>query len=108
MAFHLLYSKSGLQLEAKLPELIHGLHTGDLGDLSQTQLRKVDDLQQRTSKREKEISEKMAKQQESVADSSTVELSNVVSEMIMIMVGMGYWRRRILRWNLCWSGRRKD
>ena len=33
-AFHLLYSKSGLQFEARLHELIQGLKTFDLGDLS--------------------------------------------------------------------------
>ncbi|KAL7230914.1 hypothetical protein ACSBR2_009236 [Camellia fascicularis] len=43
MAFHLLYSKSGLQLEARLDELIHGLSTGDLGDLLSTQLSRVND-----------------------------------------------------------------
>uniref|UniRef100_A0A2N9ILC8 DOG1 domain-containing protein n=1 Tax=Fagus sylvatica TaxID=28930 RepID=A0A2N9ILC8_FAGSY len=38
MAFHLLYSKSGLQLEDQLADFIRGLSTGDLGDLSPTQL----------------------------------------------------------------------
>lgn len=41
MAIHLLYSKSGLQLEAKLAELIRGLSTGDLADLSPSQLIQV-------------------------------------------------------------------
>ncbi|KAK6150783.1 hypothetical protein DH2020_015715 [Rehmannia glutinosa] len=82
MAFHLLYSKSGLQLEARLEELIRGLATGDLGDISPSQLEKVDELQRETIREEKEITEKLAKQQETVADSSMVELTHAVTEMI--------------------------
>ncbi|GAA0159269.1 hypothetical protein LIER_16087 [Lithospermum erythrorhizon] len=81
-AFHLLYSKCGIQLEAKLSELVRGFASRDLGDLSVSQLRKVDELQRKTIKEEKEISEKHAKQQETVADASMVKLSNVETEMI--------------------------
>ncbi|GAB4855733.1 hypothetical protein Ancab_024376 [Ancistrocladus abbreviatus] len=81
MAFHLLFSKSGLQLEARLDELIRGLSTGDLGDLSPGQLGRVDELQRETIRRERELTELLAAHQESVADSSMVELSHVVSEM---------------------------
>ncbi|KAG8383884.1 hypothetical protein BUALT_Bualt04G0060600 [Buddleja alternifolia] len=82
MAFHLLYSKSGIQLEARLEDLIQGLSTGDLGDLSQSQLEKVDQLQKETIRKEKEMSEKLAKQQETVADASMVELTHAVTELI--------------------------
>ncbi|XP_073280511.1 protein DOG1-like 3 [Primulina huaijiensis] len=82
MVFHLLYSKSGLQVEAKLMELIQGLSTGDLGDLSSDQLVKVNDLQKETVRAEKELTEKQAKKQESVADSSMVELSHAATELI--------------------------
>lgn len=82
MAIHLLYSKSGLQLEAKLAELIRGLSTGDLADLSPSQLIQVDELQKSTIREEREITEKLAKHQETVADSSMVELSHVVSELL--------------------------
>ncbi|KAE8721938.1 hypothetical protein F3Y22_tig00014773pilonHSYRG00033 [Hibiscus syriacus] len=82
MAFHLLYSKSGIQLEDQLDELIRGLGRGDLGDLSPTQMWRVNELQGKTIREEKEISEKMAKHQETVADSSMVELSNMASEMM--------------------------
>ncbi|KAL0343221.1 UNVERIFIED_CONTAM: protein DOG1-like 2 [Sesamum angustifolium] len=82
MAFHLLYSKSGLQLEARLGELLQGLSTGDLGDLSPSQLDQVNELQKQTIREEKDITEKLAKQQETVADSSMVELTHVVTEMM--------------------------
>lgn len=82
MAFHLLYSKSGHQVEAKLMELIQGLSTGDLGDLSSDQLSKLDESQKGTVRAEKDLTEKLAKRQESVADSSMVELSHAATELI--------------------------
>lgn len=81
MAFHLLFSKSGLQLEAHLAELLRGLTTGDLADLSPSQLALIDDLQRSTIHEEKRITEEFAKHQETVADSSMVELSHAVTEM---------------------------
>lgn len=82
MAFHLLYSESGLQLEAGFAELMRGLSSGDLGDLSRSQLTNVDKFQRRTIKEEKHITEKMAKLQETVADTTMVELSHVATEMM--------------------------
>ncbi|KAK2656372.1 hypothetical protein Ddye_009424 [Dipteronia dyeriana] len=82
MAFHLLYSKSGLQFEAQLSELLRGINTDDLGDLSPNQVVRVDELQMKTIREEKKVTEKMAKLQETVADSSMVELSHKVTELI--------------------------
>lgn len=79
MAFHLLYSKSGLQMEAKLAELIKGPCSNDLGGLSPSQLKEVDELQRITIKEERELTEEMAKHQETVADESMVELSHLVT-----------------------------
>ncbi|KAL4359417.1 hypothetical protein AHAS_Ahas08G0075300 [Arachis hypogaea] len=79
MAFHLLYSKAGLQFEAKLDELLQGLRTSDLGDLSATQLAQIDEIQKRTIAEEREITDMMATHQETVADASMVELSHAVS-----------------------------
>ncbi|KAL1345400.1 hypothetical protein AAHE18_08G114600 [Arachis hypogaea] len=76
MAFHLLYSKAGLQFEAKLDELLQGLRTSDLGDLSATQLAQIDEIQKRTIAEEREITDMMATHQETVADASMVELSH--------------------------------
>ncbi|XP_022156806.1 protein DOG1-like 3 [Momordica charantia] len=82
-AFHMLYSKSGMQLEAQLPEILHGLRTGDLGDLSPKQVLKIDALKRRTIKEEKETTEKMAKHQETIASPSMVDLSHVATKWIM-------------------------
>ncbi|KAI3826791.1 hypothetical protein L1987_00847 [Smallanthus sonchifolius] len=79
---HLLYSKSGIQLEASLTDLIPSFTAGDLGDLSVNQINLVNELQKKTIRQERKISEKMATLQESVADTSMVKLSNAISEMI--------------------------
>ncbi|KAL5704403.1 hypothetical protein ACHQM5_022840 [Ranunculus cassubicifolius] len=81
MAFHLLYSKSGLQLEAKLAEIMNGLSSSDLGDLTPSQLGLVDELQRKTVLEEKRITEKMAKHQETVADTAMVKLSQLATEL---------------------------
>lgn len=82
MAFHLLYSKSGMQLEPNLHDLIRGFTRGDLGILSGDQIGKIDELQRQTIREERKLSENLAKVQESVADTSMVELSHVVSELM--------------------------
>ncbi|XP_047319090.1 protein DOG1-like 3 [Impatiens glandulifera] len=82
MAFHLLYSKSGIQLEAALSDFLRGLPTADLGEFSPDQIMQVDELHLRTIGEEREITEKLAKRQQTVADPSMVELSHAVSEMM--------------------------
>uniref|UniRef100_A0A7N0ZY22 DOG1 domain-containing protein n=1 Tax=Kalanchoe fedtschenkoi TaxID=63787 RepID=A0A7N0ZY22_KALFE len=89
MAFHLLYSKSGMQLEAALADLIRGLSTGDLADLSPSQLSRIDELQRRTIREEKLLTERMAAHQETVADHEMVELSQAVTEMLQSGGGGG-------------------
>lgn len=88
MAFHLLYSKSSLQFESRLNELmIQGLRTMEsvnLGDLSASQLAELDDMQRITIREEREITDVMAKHQETVADNPMVELSHVVSEILRV------------------------
>ncbi|XP_059655203.1 protein DOG1-like 4 [Cornus florida] len=82
MAFHLLYSKSGLQFEARLAEFFLGFPSGDLGYLCPTQLYQVNELQIKTLREERETTEKMAKQQETVANTSMVNLSHVASDLM--------------------------
>ncbi|CAO2827358.1 unnamed protein product [Amaranthus hypochondriacus] len=82
IAFHLLYSVSGLQFEAGLTELLSGLSTSNLGDLSPSQLSKVDELQRQTIREERELTEILAVHQETVADSSMVQLSHIATELM--------------------------
>ncbi|KAL2941903.1 Protein DOG1-like 3 [Bienertia sinuspersici] len=61
IAFHLLYSKAGLQFEESLPELLtSGVTAGDLGDLSSQQLVQVDELQRKTIREERKLTESLA------------------------------------------------
>lgn len=72
-AFHLLYSKSGLQLESRLPELLQGtVSTSNLDHLSAVQRRTID--------LEREITEKWATVQEEVAAKNMVEIAEAAGE----------------------------
>lgn len=81
-AFHLLYSVTGLHMEAGLSELLTGLSTGDMGDLSLSQLRRIDELQRQTVREERKLTENLAALQETVADKSMVELSHMATELL--------------------------
>ncbi|KAJ1271779.1 hypothetical protein BS78_06G152100 [Paspalum vaginatum] len=61
---HLLYTESGRRLEAQLPDLLLGVRSGNLGDLSPAQLARVDDLHRRTVAEEDALSREMAQVQE--------------------------------------------
>ncbi|CAO2161158.1 unnamed protein product [Urochloa humidicola] len=75
-ALHLLFTKSGMQLEHQLPTFLNGGSLDpDLGDLSAEQLHDADQLQRRTVKREREIDDAAASAQEALATASVVELA---------------------------------
>lgn len=80
MAIHLLYSKSGLQLQERIVDVALGVATGDLADLDSSQIDQVDKLQGRAIMEEREISEKMAKLQGNMADSDMVELTHELDD----------------------------
>ncbi|CAN6336826.1 unnamed protein product [Urochloa humidicola] len=61
---HLLYTESGRRFEAQLPDLLLGVRSGNLGDLSPAQLARVDELQRRTVAEEDALSREMARVQE--------------------------------------------
>ncbi|KAJ3691013.1 hypothetical protein LUZ61_020177 [Rhynchospora tenuis] len=79
-AFHLLYSKSSIQLEAQLDEILKGLRTADLSNLSAVQLQAVHDLHRSTIKTERAISEKLAVVQKEVAAKEMVEIAGAAGE----------------------------
>nr|XP_034598110.1 protein DOG1-like 2 [Setaria viridis] len=75
-ALHLLYTKSGMQLEHQLPAFLNGGSLkADLGDLSAGQLQDADQLQRRTIKREREIEDAAASAQEALATAKILELA---------------------------------
>lgn len=48
--FHLVYSESSILFESHIIDILRGLRTGDLGDLSPSQFRRVSELQCETVK----------------------------------------------------------
>ncbi|KAG0483620.1 hypothetical protein HPP92_011704 [Vanilla planifolia] len=81
MAFQLLYSKCGVQIESGITELVGNLDANDLGDIDTDQLRRIDELHRRTVRLEREKSEEAAAAQEMVADSNMVGISHAITEM---------------------------
>ncbi|KAI3738990.1 hypothetical protein L2E82_29318 [Cichorium intybus] len=81
-AVQLLHSKSGIQIEARLADLVPRLNFRDLGDLTSNQMNQINELHKKTIREEREITEKMAKLQQSAPDTPMVYLSNMESEMI--------------------------
>ncbi|KAL4555153.1 hypothetical protein LXL04_037764 [Taraxacum kok-saghyz] len=44
-AFHLIYTESSILFESRILDILHGIRTGDLGDLSPAQFTRVSELQ---------------------------------------------------------------
>ncbi|KAK7401770.1 hypothetical protein VNO78_13521 [Psophocarpus tetragonolobus] len=67
-AFHLIYTESSVLFESHIIDILQGFHTGDLGDLSPSQFRRVSELQCDTVKEENAITEEMSEWQDSVSE----------------------------------------
>ncbi|XP_058100836.1 protein DOG1-like 3 [Magnolia sinica] len=68
MTIRLVYSLSGLELEAHLDDYLQGARRGDLADLSPLQLSLINDLHRRTIREEDKLSSRMASLQDGLAD----------------------------------------
>ncbi|KAL6999636.1 hypothetical protein U1Q18_000795 [Sarracenia purpurea var. burkii] len=62
-AFHLLYTQSSILFESQIADILRGVRTGDLADLSPDQFRCVSDLQCDTVGHENAISDGLAEWQ---------------------------------------------
>ncbi|XP_059444719.1 protein DOG1-like 4 [Corylus avellana] len=67
-AFHLVYTESSIRFESHIAEILRGLSTGDLGDLSPTQFRRVSELQCETVKEENAITEGLSEWQNGASE----------------------------------------
>nr|XP_011460792.1 PREDICTED: transcription factor TGA5 [Fragaria vesca subsp. vesca] len=88
-AFHLVYSEASIHFEAHIIDILRGFRTGDLGDLSPAQFRRVSELQCETVKEENAISEELSEWQDGVSelmgsstdlDVKTVQLTSVLKK----------------------------
>ncbi|KAF4363783.1 hypothetical protein F8388_000448 [Cannabis sativa] len=72
--FHLIYSESSILFESHIIDILRGLRTGDLGDLSPSQFRRVSELQCETVKEENEITGDFSEWQDSASEMLVAEL----------------------------------
>ncbi|KAF3442401.1 hypothetical protein FNV43_RR16317 [Rhamnella rubrinervis] len=66
--FHLVYSESSILFESHIVDILRGFSTGDLGDLSPTQFRRVSELQCETVKEENAITDELSEWQDSASE----------------------------------------
>lgn len=71
----IIYALCGLKIESQLADFLSGEITGDLGELTGQQVKKVDELQRETIKRETELSSSMAEVQQDYMDLPLVAIS---------------------------------
>ncbi|QHO29106.1 hypothetical protein HN873_024442 [Arachis hypogaea] len=66
-AFHLVYTESSVLFESHIGDILRGVNTGDLGDLSPTQFRRVSELQCDTVKEENQITDELSDWQDTAS-----------------------------------------
>ncbi|XP_071725928.1 protein DOG1-like 3 [Rutidosis leptorrhynchoides] len=66
-AFHLIYTESSILFESRIVDILHGLRTGDLGDLSPAQFTRVSELQCETVQQENAITDQLSEWQQDEA-----------------------------------------
>ncbi|GFZ05094.1 hypothetical protein Acr_17g0006660 [Actinidia rufa] len=59
-AFHLVYTESSILFELQIGDILRGLRSGDLGDLSPAQFRRVSELQCDTVHQENDITDELS------------------------------------------------
>ncbi|XP_059664206.1 protein DOG1-like 1 [Cornus florida] len=62
--FHIVYTESSSLFNSRFNDIINGIHTGDLGDLSPGKLQQVSDLQCETVRQENSITKDLSELQE--------------------------------------------
>lgn len=62
-AFHLIYTEASVLFESRIVDILRGLRTGDLGDLSSSQFTRVSELQCETVQEENAITDELSEWQ---------------------------------------------
>ncbi|TVU20329.1 hypothetical protein EJB05_36535, partial [Eragrostis curvula] len=100
---HLLYTESGRRFEAQLPDLLLGVRSGNLGDLTPAQLAQIDDLQRRTVADEDALSREMAHVQEgrgvvvAAAGNEQLDVAGLVARVGAVLNGADALRLRTVK-----------
>ncbi|KAF5196620.1 Delay of germination [Thalictrum thalictroides] len=83
--FHLVYTESSARFEARLLDLLRGHKTGDLGDLSPTQLARVSELQCETVIKENEITTELGTWQASDIVSLLIDQEPEIERLVKVL-----------------------
>lgn len=86
--FHLVYTESSILFESHVIDILRGVRTGDLGDLSPSQLGRVSELQCETVREENAINDELSKWQEGVSEivgRTCVDLDEKIQRMVSIV-----------------------
>ncbi|KAK9074170.1 hypothetical protein SSX86_006767 [Deinandra increscens subsp. villosa] len=80
LIIRLVYTLCGSQLDSHLAEFLEGVKHGNLGEISSSQLKGIDELQAKTVKEEDKLTSCLASIQESIADEPLMLLTKHYSE----------------------------
>ncbi|KAI3828193.1 hypothetical protein L1987_02290 [Smallanthus sonchifolius] len=80
LIIRLVYVLCGSQLSTHLAEFLEGVRRGNLGEISSSQLKSIDDLHAKTVKEEDKLTSRLASLQENIEDEPLVLLANDCSE----------------------------
>ncbi|KAF1866882.1 hypothetical protein Lal_00018268 [Lupinus albus] len=98
-AFHLVYTESSVQFESHIVDILRGIRTGDLGDLSPAQFRRVSELQCDTVKEENAITEELSEWQESASEmmGPRADINDKIGRLVTIIKKADDLRLRTLK-----------
>ncbi|KAK7244169.1 hypothetical protein RIF29_38987 [Crotalaria pallida] len=98
-AFHLVYTESSVLFESRIIDILRGIRTGDLGDLSPIQFRRVSELQCDTVKEENAITEELSEWQESASEmmGPRADINEKIGRLAIIISKADDLRLRTLR-----------
>ncbi|KAK1439648.1 hypothetical protein QVD17_05468 [Tagetes erecta] len=88
-AFHLIYTESSILFETRMVDILHGVRTGDLGDLSPAQFTRVSEIQCETVQQENAITDQLSEWQQDEAcellGGTCVDLDKKIQRLVMIV-----------------------
>ncbi|XP_024968424.1 protein DOG1-like 3 isoform X1 [Cynara cardunculus var. scolymus] len=100
-AFHLIYTESSILFESRILDILHGLRTGDLGDLSPAQFTGVSELQCETVQQENAITDQLSEWQQDEASAliggTCVDLDKKIEGLVKIVEKADELRLRTLK-----------
>ncbi|XP_002524536.3 protein DOG1-like 4 [Ricinus communis] len=99
--FHLVYTESSILFEPRIVDILRGISTGDLGDISPSQFRRVSELQCETVREENAITDELSEWQEGASDlvgsSSCINLDEKIRRLSSIVHKADDLRLKTLR-----------